>query len=433
MNFLHSKIVFYLTKELGINLFEHFRITVDDNSKGFFALKKPDYSICVKCGNTFLPLFVSEIKKKSSNDKPKDQLIYSSPLPSPYLNFRKIYSTVVGPKANVYVDDYNNELYTQCEYDLDTLTGILGYIKYIAMYIKDNYNKSQEVKMIRTQKQSYTIICRDYVYKLCDFISEDDAIYFQKHLSEYSRNKKFLLTHVISCETTHEGVPETPIAASETVALKTVETIASETVTPKTVETIASEVSTAVSTGIQVTHGAKIFFFSFLTPYIPGKNIENTKSNSYQPARDILAQLCHLHTNGFTHNDVRPPNIIYGTDERTRLIDFEYVLSKGYLLLYPKSSNIALSRLDKLKTFQFQYLKLNSNLKERFLVDPHFLFAWLCLKDIFALCNCFNFNTYYGNILDDSKITDEASTYKVYYALINIIFDVINPKEAKNA
>ena len=56
-------------------------------------------------------------------------------------------------------------------FDLITLKGILRYIQYIAMFIKENYDKEQEVKTVHAQKQSYT--------------SVDVASCFQSHVCDY--------------------------------------------------------------------------------------------------------------------------------------------------------------------------------------------------------------------------------------------------------
>ena len=105
-NYLHSEIFCYLEQELDIDLVEFFRVAVKDNAKSFFMSKKPDYSICTRNERTeierrkdptnpciFLPLFVSKFKK-GPHENSKNQLLYSSPLPTPYLNLFKIYSTL---------------------------------------------------------------------------------------------------------------------------------------------------------------------------------------------------------------------------------------------------------------------------------------------------------------------------------------------------
>ena len=172
-NFLHHKIVCHLEKELNLNLFEFFRVTVD-NSDCFLASKNPDYSMCMKCCDTFLPLFVSEFKNNA-----EDQVLYSSPLPSPYLNFCKIYSTVVGTKATVCIRDEFRPLkdvkWVDAKFDLKKAEDAITYIYHIVSLIKQNYNKEQQVETILGQKKSYTIVCRDYVYKMCVFDSVDVA------------------------------------------------------------------------------------------------------------------------------------------------------------------------------------------------------------------------------------------------------------------
>ena len=71
------------------------------------------------------------------------------------------------------------------EFNLATLKGTLDYIHHVAMYIKINFKKEQQVKTVQAQLNSYTIVCDDYVYKMCDFKTNDVASYFQEHLLYY--------------------------------------------------------------------------------------------------------------------------------------------------------------------------------------------------------------------------------------------------------
>ena len=150
---------------------------------------------------------------------------------------------------------------------------------------------------------------------------------------------------------------------------------------------------------------------------------------------NIFAQLLTLHKAGFTYNDVRLLNMIYGVDGYTRLIDFEYVISKSCLSSgYNSSENTkyVLSRLEKLTTFQSYYPKLNSDLNASFLANPNFFFAWLCLNDMVAFCNCFKLNFDNDALLYKYKITDEVSTFEAYNALIDMILNEINPNTEKS-
>ena len=56
----------------------------------------------------------------------------------------------MGSNATVYTNLCDGRG-SSCIFDLNTLEDAREYIKHIAMYIKENYNKEQEVKTIQAQ------------------------------------------------------------------------------------------------------------------------------------------------------------------------------------------------------------------------------------------------------------------------------------------
>ena len=140
---------------------------------------------------------------------------------------------------------------------------------------------------------------------------------------------------------------------------------------------------------------------------------------------DILHQLHELHTAGYTHNDVRVPNIICGDDRYAYLIDYEYVISKD--CLKNSESHFLFYQLKTLKTFEKCFPQSDTTQHQRnvarFTSNSHIFFAWLQLQDLLAFSECLLSGL--GTLPVVTEIIDLAGLHDTYFVVFDKIINLI--------